>query len=233
MNSPRFDDHDRETWSILFAQQMEALPGRCRPEYLEAVEIVGLRGDVVPSLADLEQRLAPYTGWSFVEVDGSMSSAQFFTLVASSRFPMSTTMRPRAELVHAKVPDYFHDVIGHVPLLSHPLYSAYLRGVGQVACKHLERPDAVRRLSRAIAWAIEYGLMGPVDRPLAYGAGLMSSLEELEHVHSDRPRRLPFAPEAVLATEHTPASLQDRYFVVSSFEELAEAVPEFDRLVCV
>jgi phenylalanine-4-hydroxylase len=225
-----FDDHDGETWSILFDQQMRIWPGRCCPEYLEAVGQMGLRADVVPSLDELEQRLAASTGWRFVDVVGSLSSVDFFGLVATRRFPMSTTMRPRAELVHAKVPDYFHDVIGHVPLLSHELYSEYLVGVSRIACRHLDEPDVIHRLSRAIAWAIEYGLMGTIEAPLAYGAGLMSSYEELHHVHSDRPRRMPFDPALVLETSHTPASLQERYFVVNSFEALAASVAEIDRL---
>jgi len=226
-----FDAHDTETWSILFDQQSRTWPGRCRPEYIEAVALIGLRADVVPSLADLEERLAVSTGWRFVEVAGSLSSREFFSLVAGRRFPMSTTMRPRAELAHAKVPDYFHDVIGHVPLLSHQLYTDYLVGVSEIACRHADQPDVVRRLSRAIAWAIEYGLMGSVEAPLAYGAGLMSSFEELHYVHSGRPRRLLFDPACVLETPHTPASLQDRYFVVGSFDELAASVAEIGRLV--
>jgi phenylalanine-4-hydroxylase len=227
----QFDDHDTETWSILFRQQARVWPLRCRPEYLHAVDLMGLRAETVPTLADLERRLAGSTGWRFVEVTGSLSSAEFFQLVAGRRFPMSTTMRPRDELIHAKVPDYFHDVIGHVPLLSHPMYSDYLQGVSAIGCRHLDEPDVVRRLSRAIAWAIEYGLMGDVDAPLAYGAGLMSSLEELEYVHGDVPARLPFEPAVVLDTPHTPASLQDRYFVVGSFEELAASVGAIGRLV--
>jgi phenylalanine-4-hydroxylase len=231
MGRPAFDADETETWRILFEQQMGALPGRCRPEFLEAVDFLGYRADVVPDLPDIEQRLAGRTGWSFVPVQGGLQGLSFHDLIASRRFPVSSAMRPRAELAHAKVPDYFHDVFGHVPLLSHDEYSRYLQRLGELACEHRDDPAALTRVNRAISWAIEFGLMGTHDDPRVFGAAVLSSLEELDYVFSGVPEVLPFTMDGVTSVSHVPASLQERYFAVGSFSDLVDQLEDLEALL--
>lgn len=230
MTTTGFTSSDEETWTILFDQQMAALNDRCRPEYLEAVDAIGLRRDRVPDACWLDERLASSTGWQVVEVAGSLRSSDFFEMTASRRFPISTTMRPRDELDHARLPDIFHDVFGHLPLLAIPALSEFLLGISAAALVHRDDAHALRRFSRAVAWTVEFGVMGELDDPKVYGAGLITSRTELHHALGPDPVRHRFEPARLLDTSHVSAALQDEYFVAGSFDELRESVHELARL---
>lgn len=231
MKSSQFDEQETETWTILFDQQMSALPGRCRPEYFAAVEALGLRRDTVPTLGWLNERMQHLTGWTFIEAQGSLKTVDFLEMTASRRFPVSDRMRPRDSLPHAKIPDIFHDVVGHVPLLAIPVFSDYLVRISAAALHRRDSKIAMQQFSRVIAWTVEFGLMGDVNQPQVYGAGLITSLEELIHVLGPAPTRHPFEPVRVIMTSHASAELQDEYFVVGSFDELFDSVAEFMALV--
>ncbi len=226
MRGGGFGPEDHQTWRILFEHQIAALAGRCRPEYLAAVEAIGLRRDRVPSLTEVDEALEPLAGWRLVEVAGSVRSAEFFALIAEKRFPVSGVMRPRKEIWHASMPDIFHDVFGHVPLLANPLYGEFLMRIGSVALRYLDRPPALRGLAQAIAWTVEYGLMGEVEDPRVDGAALISSATELDHALGPVPRRYPFEAAAVATTPHVPGQLHEEYFVAAAFDDLLASVDD-------
>ena len=54
----------------------------------------------------------------------------------------------------------------------------------------------------------------------AYGAGLLSSCQELQHCVSDTPERHAFEIEKAIATTHPETGLQPLYFVAESIEDM-------------
>lgn len=58
-------------------------------------------------------------------------------------------------------------------------------------------PSTIARLSRFYLWTIEFGLVGPADDWVAYGAALMSSGRELQQLMSPSARVLPLSAEVV------------------------------------
>ena len=221
-----FTPEEQKTWTILFDQQTESLQGRCRPEWFAAAGDIGLRRDEVPDTAWLNDRLAKLTGWRVAQVDGSLKVADFFELTGSKCFPISSRMRTRDELGHARIPDIFHDVFGHVPLLAIPAISDFLLAVSRAALRCRADDATLARFSRILAWTLEFGLMGDVDAPCVYGAGLITSSSELDHVLGGGPVKRRFEPAQVVSTGHLSAELQSEYFVVESFERLGASLDE-------
>ena len=70
----------------------------------------------------------------------------------------------------------------------------------------------------------------------AYGAGILSSVGELEYsVNSPQPHRLPLQLERTMRTRYKIDSYQQTYFVIDSFEQLfdmtaANFAPMYERL---
>jgi phenylalanine-4-hydroxylase len=77
------------------------------------------------------------------------------------------------------------------------------------------------RASRLYWWTAEYGLVGRLDRPRLYGAGLLSSIGESTHCLSDAVERVPLSLDCV-EQDYDITSMQPRLFVARDFGELSE-----------
>lgn len=223
-----YSEEDLEVWGTLYDRQMEFLPGRVCDEFFAGVEALGLQAGAIPEFEALGDRLEAASGWRVEAVEGQLPGREYWSLITSERFPSATTLRGRHELDHAQDPDMFHDVFGHLPLLTHPTYRRFLRGMGEIALDQLDEPAIMRRLGRVYKWTIEYGVMRRDGGHRVYGAGLISSSKEIGHVLGEGAEKLPFSVEAALSTRHVPASLQPSYFVIESFEQLLDALPAIE-----
>jgi phenylalanine-4-hydroxylase len=66
-----------------------------------------------------------------------------------------------------------------------------------------------------------FGLIATLGGLRAFGAGIVSSKGETVYaIDSDRPNRIAFDLERVLATEYRIDDYQQTYFVIDSFEQL-------------
>ncbi|MBL0386791.1 aromatic amino acid hydroxylase [Tumebacillus sp. ITR2] len=82
-------------------------------------------------------------------------------------------------------------------------------------------------ISRIYWWTVEYGLIGEVDDPKLYGAGLLSSMGESRSCLLPPVERIPFTLEGVLATDFDITRPQPQLFVCRDFDELTQAVERF------
>lgn len=105
----------------------------------------------------------------------------------------------------------------------------------RAAERRLEQAAAARRFvseatraSRLYWWTAEYGLVGSLDQPRIYGAGLLSSLGESTHCLSDRVRRLPLDVGAA-DVEYDITRMQPQLFVALDFGHLADVAERLAR----
>ncbi|ABC82570.1 aromatic amino acid hydroxylase [Anaeromyxobacter dehalogenans] len=83
------------------------------------------------------------------------------------------------------------------------------------------------RASRLYWWTAEYGLVGTLDDPRIYGAGLLSSIGEAVHCLTPAVRKLPLDPGcADVAYDIT--RMQPQLFVARDFDQLFEVLDAFD-----
>jgi phenylalanine-4-hydroxylase len=75
------------------------------------------------------------------------------------------------------------------------------------------------KVSRMAWWTNEYGLVGSIDDPKIYGAGLLSSVEESQHCLSARVKKVPLTVECVNIT-YDITEPQPQLFVTPHFEHL-------------
>ncbi|MEO5968812.1 MAG: aromatic amino acid hydroxylase [Bdellovibrionia bacterium] len=78
-------------------------------------------------------------------------------------------------------------------------------------------------LSRMGWWTFEYGLVGPLDNPKIYGAGLLSSLSESYNCLSSAVKKVPFSIECI-ETSYDITKPQPQLFVAEDFHKLTEAL---------
>ncbi len=88
--------------------------------------------------------------------------------------------------------------------------------------------SAAALMSRFYWWTVEYGLIGSLEAPKIYGAGLLSSVGESKRALTDQVKKVPFSLEAVLSTSYDITTYQPQLFVCESFDQLVDAAEELD-----
>jgi len=89
------------------------------------------------------------------------------------------------------------------------------------------------QLSRLYWWTVEYGLIGDVENPQIYGAGLLSSVGESMSCLKEDVKKIPFSLQACIETDFDITKPQPQLFVCKDFDELIEAVQEFAKTMAI
>ncbi|WP_019949415.1 phenylalanine 4-monooxygenase [Hymenobacter aerophilus] len=220
----RYTAADQHVWQLLFDRQMALLPGRAADAFLEGVRRVGFSREAIPDFREVNPRLRELTGWELVVVPGIVDDAVFFGLLAERKFPATTWLRTLAQLDYLEEPDMFHDVFGHVPLLTNPGFAAFLQELGVAAVQHGQQPGALELFTRLYWFTAEFGLIQQPEGLRIYGAGLLSSHGEVKFSLGEQPTRLPFSLQGVLDTPFEKDKFQDLYFVLDTMEQLPESL---------
>lgn len=219
---------DHEAWRRLYERRMAELADTGSEVFLRGADAIGLRGDAVPDLAEVNRRLVRRTGWSAVPVTGFLPAHDFFVCLARRRFPTTVTVRPLSQLEYLPEPDIFHDVFGHVPLHADPVFADLLQRFG-VAAARARSAEATTAMARLFWFTVEFGLIRESGRLRVFGSGLISSSSDAANALGPTCDRRPFSLDAVVDQPFEIDRLQDVLFVIDSFTELFAAVDEADR----
>lgn len=224
-----YSDYTREdfqVWETLFSRQVKALKGRVCKNYLEGMQRLNFRGDHIPDFRKVNPILREATGWELQVVPGIVPSKDFFEMLAERKFPATTWLRKMSQLDYIEEPDMFHDVFGHVPLLTNIDFCNFLKGISYIALQYIEDEFVVEMMSRVYWWTVEFGLIRENDELKIYGAGLMSSIGEAKHALSKTPAKHAFEIPNLLKSGYVIDTFQPKYFVIESFEQLYRSLPE-------
>ena len=223
-----YSAQDHAIWRQLFERQSRLLVGRACDEFLTGLDQLGVCADGIPDFRRLNDVLERTTGWQIVAVPGLISEAAFFGHMAERRFVATRWIRSPAQMDYLQEPDIFHDVFGHVPLLTNPAFADYLQAYGRGGLKAL-RLGALDMLARLYWYTVEFGLLRTANGPRIYGAGIMSSKGESIYCLDDaKPNRIAFDLKRILRTRYRIDDFQETYFVIDSFEQLmGETAPDF------
>jgi phenylalanine-4-hydroxylase len=218
-------------WLTLYDRQAALLPERACAAFLSGLQALDLRGQGVPDFERINQRLAALTGWRVVAVPGLVPDDVFFEHLANRRFPAGRFIRRPEQIDYLQEPDVFHDVFGHVPMLTDPTFADYLQAYGEGGRRALGLGQ-LTHLARLYWYTVEFGLTRDPEGLRIYGAGIVSSHSETRFSLDDpSPNRLGFELERVMRTAYRIDDFQQVYFVVPSLGALLEAtLQDFGRL---
>lgn len=216
---PSTSEQDHRTWSILLDAYLDRLPGLACREVLEGFEKLSIDHHVadIPSLSD---RIHDICGWRLKAVDGLLPEPEFFALLNERVYPMAAQMRSPSELDFAELPDTFHDVLGHLPLLVHRPFSRFLECYARVVSQYLDSEWVVRALGRLYWYTTETGLLMEDGEQKVYGAAILTSRAECDNARAADVQKLPLDLDRVFDTNYDNFKLQPWYFVIESFDSL-------------
>ena len=230
-NWEQFTQEEHDRWDRLYERQCRLLPGRACDEYLEGLRLLSLSKSGIPNFDTLSDDLEKLTGWRVVAVPDLVPDDIFFDHLANKRFPAGNFIRSEENLDYLQEPDVFHDVFGHVPMLTNPVFSDYMQAYGKGG-QRADGMGVLKNLARLYWYTVEFGLINTAEGMRIYGAGIVSSKSESIYcLESQSPNRLHFDLERLMKTDYIIDDFQQTYWVISSFEELLEATyQDFGKL---
>ena len=234
-NWAAYTDVEHETWNTLYARQMKILPGRACEAYMRGLDALDLNMGGIPDFEVMNPKLQALTGWTVVCVPGLVPDDVFFDHLANRRFVSGQFIRKPDQLDYLQEPDIFHDVFGHVPMLTDPDFAAYMEAYGKGG-QRAQSLGMLKNLARLYWYTVEFGLMKEADGLRIYGAGIVSSAtESVFSLEDASPNRLGFDLERVMKTLYRIDDFQQVYFVIDSIEALKAVTlqdfgPIYERL---
>ena len=224
----QYTDVEHQTWLTLYERQMGILPGRACDAFLRGLDALDLHGEGIPNFRVMNEKLKALTGWTVVAVPGLVPDEVFFDHLANRRFPSGQFIRKPDQLDYLQEPDIFHDVFGHVPMLTDPTFADYMEAYGKGGQRAAEL-GMLQNLARLYWYTVEFGLMETPQGLRIYGAGIVSSrTESVFSLEDPSPNRLGFDLERVMRTLYRIDDFQQVYFVIPSLDALlAETTQDF------
>ena len=161
-------------------------------------------------------------------VPGLVPDDVFFDHLANRRFPAGQFIRKRNELDYLQEPDVFHDVFGHVPMLTNPVFADYMEAYGKGGLRSLYYA-ALKNLAALYWYTVEFGLIRTDEGLRIYGAGIVSSkTESIFALEDPSPNRIGFDLERLMRTDYRIDDFQQTYFVIDSYDQLFRATVDTD-----
>lgn len=209
---------DHQTWRTLALRQRKILEGRIAPAFLEGLDALGIGQGGIPDFRVLNETLRSATGWEVVAVPGLVPDLAFFSLLADRKFPAGHWIRRPDQIDYIEEPDIFHDVFGHVPLITRPVYADYLQAYGRAGLAAAGK-GTLHRLARLYWYTVEFGLARTPEGLRIVGAGIASSPGETIFALEDpSPNRVGFDLARVMRTRYRIDDYQETYFVLDGVD---------------
>lgn len=225
-----FNEEQHAVWRDLYARQLPNVQKFACRAYLEGFDLLGLPQERVPQLNELNAAITPRTGWRTARTVVRYSDAvPWYHHFAKRQFLITDYLRGRHEMDFTPEPDMFHDIFGHLPFMTLPEYTA-LQDL--FAPAFLRATPEQRENIKRLAWfSTEFGLIRENGELKIFGAGLISSFGEIQHVMAGYTPIKPFTIENVIGNEKAIYTFNEVLFVFDSIEALkAELGRYFETL---
>lgn len=221
----KYTADDLHVWKTLFERQVNNLKDKASSKYLMALNDMKevLNADSLPNFELINTWFKSTTGWEIYCVPGLIPVDTFFTLLSEKKFPSSCWLRSMDKLDYLEEPDMFHDIFGHVPLLSNPIFSNFIHSFGKLGKMSINNEEKLLMLQRLYWFTIEFGLIKENEVKI-FGAGITSSFgESISSLQHETLKRI-FHLDEVLNTTFITTEIQSFYFVIESFDELFDSI---------
>jgi len=174
-----FTAEQHSVWADLFAgiHQPYLLEHLCR-EYIDGLALLRLDPLQIPTVAYLNERITPRTGWHIERTAVRYTLADdWYKKFARRIFLITDYLRTREQMEFTPEPDMFHDIFGHLPYLTQAFYA---RLEDKFAPAYLKATQEEREVIKRLAWySTEFGLVIEDNRLKVFGAGTISGRAEL------------------------------------------------------
>jgi phenylalanine-4-hydroxylase len=173
-----FTSEQQAIWADLFAgiHQPYLMEHICQ-EYKDGFSLLELDPQHIPTVAHLNDRITPRTGWHIERTVIRYTLADdWYQKFAQRVFLITDYLRNRDQMEFTPEPDMFHDIFGHLPYLT---MNFYARIEDKFAPAYLKATQDEKEVIKRLAWySTEFGMVVQENRFKIFGAGIISGRAE-------------------------------------------------------
>ncbi|ELR68463.1 hypothetical protein C900_00356 [Fulvivirga imtechensis AK7] len=223
-NYDAYTSEDHKTWSALNERLLKKNFAKTSKEYQRGFDLLDLNSDKVIKIEQISKRLEEISGWTLIPVTGLIPTRDFFYMLINKKYPINIYLRKPHELDFSEDPDIFHDILGHVPLLTNEPFCRFLTEFSIIALKYADNEKAVEFLGRLYWYTFEMGLIRENGELLPYGGAIITSTGEIENVSDNKISKYEFDINHIFNTPYDNYHLQKEYFIINSFDDLFKSL---------
>ncbi len=220
-----YTEQENKTWQTVLEALDATWDGHVAQELIVARDTLDLPTERVPQLGEVSEKLSRISGFEYRAVGGLALASDFFGGLAQRRFPSTQFLRDDATPLYTPEPDIVHEVVGHGTQLAH-LDLAELHELAGKAHLRMEDPRAKKFMADVWWFSGEFGVVKEGGAIKALGAGLLSSVAELQHFQTGA-EFIKVDPWAMGQTKYYIDEFQETLFVADSTPHLTDTVASF------
>ena len=170
-----------------------------------------------------------HTGWRLRPIAGLLTKREFLNGLAFKTFNCTQYIRHASDPLYTPEPDAVHELIGHIPMLVDPFFADFSQEIGLASLGASE--EVLTKLAAVYWFTVEFGLCIEDGKRKAYGAGVLSSVTEMNWALSDGPPIYKLDPFEIAKNhlDYPINAVNEKYFVAESFERAKEQMIEFSK----
>lgn len=220
-----YNEQEQDIWRHVAGTLAELHEKHASPFYLRAKHDLGISNDRIPQLTEMNRRLKGLTGFRLAPIEGLVETRGFLSWLSYRTMLSTQYIRHHSRPDYTPEPDIVHEAIGHIPMFTNPNFADFSQFIGHGA--RIANDEQLEALGRIYWFTVEFGLVEDEGDIKAYGAGLLSSIGELENAFSDNVERRPFDLEQVIDTPYDYSDMQPILYVIPSYAELKEVTRKY------
>lgn len=231
VQAKKFSDEDQLTWKEVLERHARTRDKQICDIFLNGVRVLNLSPEKIPELDEINQILKKCSGFEGILVEGLEEGPSFYKMLAQRKFPVGNFVRSRNDLSYTPAPDIIHDLYGHLPFYTSKSYADFCQSFGEAAITFTKHPDLLRQFERFFWFTAEFGLVKTQKGLRVFGAGIASSVGEIEYALSGKPEVLSFDIDRIRHQEFRIDQMQPLLFCLESPEQLYQSLPELCRRI--
>ena len=230
----KYTKQEIETWNAIYNVLTPLHTIHACKEYnssfAEMHKYCGYRLNNIPQLQDTNDYLATRTGFRLIPIAGLLSARDFLNYLAFRIFASTQYIRHHSVPFYTPEPDIVHELMGHAPLFANTDFADFSQQIG-LASLGVSDHD-IKKLATCYWFSVEFGVIFEDNGvKKGYGAGVLSSVDELINATSDKPEFKFFNPFDVCDIPYPITTLQPTYMWSKNFEDAKKMMTKYAAAV--
>ncbi|KAJ7532302.1 hypothetical protein O6H91_14G082000 [Diphasiastrum complanatum] len=226
-----YSDEEIKIWGEILGKLTYLHPTHACKRYLDTFQLFNFVPDRLPCLQELSEVLMMRTGWQIRPVAGLLHPTDFLNAMAFRTFHCTQYVRHGSQPMYTPEPDICHEILGHIPLLADPEFANLVQLIGLASLRASKQE--MLHLTKLYWYTVEFGTVKERDGVKAFGAGLLSSFGELQHMLSGEDGSMPIFedldPFKKLPKMDHKCGFQKRYFLCENFSDVASKLTAYAK----
>jgi len=218
-----YTDEEHDVWRMVMDRLRPLHAARVVRDLDLMHHVVRLPADRIPQLREVSSHLREISGFTMRPVAGLVSLRTFLRRLGARQFLSTQYIRHASRPYYTPEPDVIHEIVGHALSLAHPGIAFVNELMGWAA--EFADDAEIQRLGQVYWYTMEFGACLEHGQVKAVGAGLMSSIGELEDF--DQRGLLDWDLDVIAETPFDPTEFQPAYFVAPSFDGMLADLAEW------